>query len=50
MNKLLYPICYLIGHKWDQVHGYRNEAEFDAVCQRCGLKNESYEDWAIRNP
>ncbi len=45
MNKLL---CKLLGHKWDSVHGFHNEPNFSAICLRCGLQDESYEEWEKR--
>ena len=45
MKKL---ICWLFGHKWDLVHGYRNAPDFGAICDRCATVAETYDEWMER--
>lgn len=41
-------ICIFKGHRWDRVHGFYDQADFDAICLRCGKKSETYNEWKKR--
>jgi hypothetical protein len=44
-NKL---ICKLLGHQPDKRHGFRNEADYGAVCNRCGYQYETRAEFEDR--